>query len=152
MVKEFYDYWLYYYCFQVKKITYNTFQTYRNCIFNHLVPALGPDRKLKDVTSSSIEKAFREIPSENVKRATVALVKRTFKLACSSHYLSSNLSISALRNLRGEIHEEEPRSVVPCTAPEIRSLLHTCREHFQWMYIVLLLAVTMGLRISETSV
>ena len=38
-VKEFYDYWLWYYMWDEKDISYNTYMTYRNIILNYIDPA-----------------------------------------------------------------------------------------------------------------
>ena len=149
-VKEFFDYWLYYYCIEKVNITYHTFQTYRNCLYNHLLPAFGAERKLKDITSQSIENAVSSIPYPSVMQYTARLVKHVFKFACSSHYLSYNPSVVAIRKLSGMIPEKTKRNVEPYTVPDIRKLLYTCKEHYWGMYIALLLAVTTGLRISET--
>lgn len=42
--KEFFDYWLYYYMIDEKKIAYNTFMGYRNVIYNYTLPIWG-DKK-----------------------------------------------------------------------------------------------------------
>lgn len=149
-VKEFFDYWLYYYCIQKKHIAYGTFQTYRNCLYNHLLPALGAERKLKDVTSTSIENAVSAIPYPSVMQMTVNVVRQVFQFACSSHYLLYNPSVVALRNLSESIPKTTKRSVEPYTVQEIRNLLYNCKEYYWGMYIALLLAITTGLRISET--
>ena len=40
-VKEFYDFWFYHYMIGQKRITYNTYNAYRNIIENYLLPAIG---------------------------------------------------------------------------------------------------------------
>lgn len=66
-VKEFYDYWLWYYMWDEKDISYNTYMTYRNIILNYIDPALGtislPSLKRKDLIQ-----VLLGIPSPNVRR------------------------------------------------------------------------------------
>ena len=40
-VKEFYDFWFYHHMLGQKRITYNTYNAYRNIIENYLLPKLG---------------------------------------------------------------------------------------------------------------
>lgn len=44
-VKEVFDYWLYWHMVEEVGISYNTFQLYRNVLYNHLLPSLGKNRR-----------------------------------------------------------------------------------------------------------
>ena len=72
-VKEFYDYWLWYYMWNEKDISYNTYMTYRNIILNYIDPALGtislPSLKRKDLLQ-----VLLRIPSPTVRKHACAIV------------------------------------------------------------------------------
>lgn len=149
-VKEFFDYWLYYYMIEQKEIRYNTFQTYQNALYNYLLPSWGGNRKLKTVTAADIVKSVKRISYPSVKKLCINLVNQMFDYANRSRYLPFNPGRIAARNLKKEMPEKVKRNIEPYTTIEIRALLFTCRQSFSDMYIPLLISITTGLRISET--
>ena len=56
-VKEFYDFWFYHHMLGQKRITYNTYNAYRNIIENYLLPKLG-HKKLDALQRRDLVKAF----------------------------------------------------------------------------------------------
>ena len=78
-VKEFYDYWLWYYMWDEKAISYNTYMTYRNIILNYIDPALGtislPSLKRKDLLQ-----VFLRIPSPTVRKHACAIASSSMQV------------------------------------------------------------------------
>lgn len=148
-VSELFDYWLYYYQIEKKRIKYNTFQTYRNVLYNHLLPSFGATKKLKNITSDDIVKAIRKIKYPSVKEQSYRTTKLFFDFAVKNNYISKNPSLVAAQELKGEIAKKNTRDVI-CSIEKIKSLLYICKTDFQQMYMPLLLSLTLGTRISET--
>ena len=149
-VKEFFDYWLYYHMIEEKGIRYNSFQTSRNILYNYLLPGFGADTKLEALTHSIIEDTVKGIRYPSVKDQSIKLIRQLFAYAQSSRFLSINPSVLALRNLSKDVPKPKKREVELYTVAEIRNMLFTCKQCFPEMYMPLLLAVTTGIRISET--
>ena len=59
-VKEFYDFWFYHHMLGQKRITYNTYNAYRNIIENYLLPKLG-HKKLDALQRRDLVKALSGI-------------------------------------------------------------------------------------------
>ena len=91
-VKEFYDYWLWYYMWDEKDISYNTYMTYRNIILNYIDPVLGiislPSLKRKDLIQ-----VLLGIPSPNVRRLACAVVSSSMQVARDRNYISCNIAM-----------------------------------------------------------
>ncbi len=149
-VKEYFDYWLYYYMLEKQKIKYNTFQTYRNILYNYLLPALGAKTRLQSVSIDHLTKVIREIPYPSVKRQCAKLSKSTFGTARSQNMIAFDPSIAAVENVKKELERSQKREVQVFSVEQIRKLLSACKENFKDMYIPLLISITMGTRISET--
>ena len=99
-VSELFDYWLYYYQIEKKGIRYNTFQTYRNVLYNHFLPSFGATKKLKNITSEDIVKAVRKIKYPSVKEQSYRTIKLFFDLAVKNNYISKNPSLVAAQDLK----------------------------------------------------
>ena len=80
-VKEYFDYYLYHYMMEEVKIRYNTYQSYKNSLYNYLLPALGEKTKLKDIHSSDLQKAINDIPYEYSKLSCMKITKMAFAFA-----------------------------------------------------------------------
>ena len=61
-VKEFYDFWFYHHMLGQKRITYNTYNAYRNIIENYLLPANSAIRMLDALQRRDLVKALSGIP------------------------------------------------------------------------------------------
>ncbi len=149
-VKEVFDYWLYEYMIEQKKIRYNTYQGYKNVLYNYLLPMLGETKKLKAVTTRELESIIQSIPYSSVKVHSVKIVRQIFTFAHSNHYISFNPSIAAVEKILKDSQPAQKRDVIPYTVAQIRQLLYQCKQNFQDMYIPLLLAITTSARVSET--
>ena len=86
-VKEFYDYWLWYYMWDEKDISYNTYMTYRNVILNYIDPALGtislPSLKRKDLLQ-----VLLRIPSPTIRKHAYAIASNSMQVARDKNYIS----------------------------------------------------------------
>lgn len=149
-VKEFFDYWLYHHMIVEKEIVYNTYQTYRNVLYNHLLPALKGNRKLLQITIEDLEQALRKIEFPSVKDSAAKLTLQIFSFALEHNYISFNPSIAAVEHIKKELPKRKPRKVAPFTIEQIKLLLYVCRREFPDMYFPLLFSLTLGSRISET--
>lgn len=149
-VKEVFDYWLYEYMMEQKKIRYNTYQGYKNVLYNYLLPALGETKKLKAVTTRELENIIQAILYPSIRLNSVKIVRQIFSFAHSNHYISFNPSIAAVEKILKDSLSDQKRDVIPYTVAQIRELLYQCKQNFQDIYIPLLLAITTGARISET--
>lgn len=141
-VSELFDYWLYYYQIEKKGIRYNTFQTYRNVLYNHFLPSFGATKKLKNITSDDIVKAVREIKYPSVKEQSYRTIKLFFDFAVKNNYISKNPSLVAAQELKGEFAKKNVRDVI-CSIEKIKSLLYVCKTDFPQMYMPLLLSLTL---------
>ena len=107
-VKEFYDYWLWYYMWDEKDISYNTYMTYRNIILNYIDPALGtislPSLKRKDLIQ-----VLLGIPSPNVRRLACAVVSSSMQVARDRNYISCNIAMKITAEVNRLKRTEEQR-------------------------------------------
>lgn len=149
-VKDFFDYWLYYYMLDKKHIRYNTFQSYRNLLYNHFLPSFGEKKRLGSISVSDVEKAVLKIPYPSVRRMGAKVVPMLFDFACQKHYISFNPAMAAADHVKSKVPKKKNRDVVPYTVEELKRLLYTCKQNFADMYYPLLLSLTIGTRISET--
>lgn len=148
-VKEVFDYWLFYYMIEEGKIRYNTFQTYRNVLYNYLIKYLGEKKKIKSVTIEDLVEAVNSIPYSSTKEKAVYVIKKLFTFAVGK-FISFNPSIAACNILKPSLPKEKRRDVSPYTINQIRYLLYMCKENFPELYLPLVLAFTTGTRVSET--
>lgn len=162
--REFFDYWLYYYMVDVKDISYNTFVSYRNVIYNYFLKVIGK-KYLQNLKSEDFLKALDTIKSPTVLRLAYGVLSGSFKYAQSNGYVSSNLVDSAIslhktkrRGSRKDYVKEQKKvfrkKVKELTnvysVEQISTLLYTCKKEEPTIFMAMLLAVTTGLRISET--
>ena len=54
-LKEYFDYWLYYYMMDERQITYSTFINYRNMIYNHFLKFFPSSKKIHTLETKDIE-------------------------------------------------------------------------------------------------
>ena len=161
-VKDFYDFYLYYYLIDERNITYNTFMTYRNVIYNYIVPLIGY-KKMSDVLQEDISGILNLFKSAKTRRLVKGLFGSSFKYASSHNILMGNPmpvylqrfsyaekkdKLNQIKN--GHYNDALPQKLaIPDTEKLIQMLL-VCRESYPSMYLPLLFAMTTGMRISET--
>lgn len=163
-VKELYDYWLYYYLperigAKGKGISYNTHMTYRNAIYNYILPAIG-DKKISQVDNLSLVKLMEELPYTSLFNTVKGVLYSSFSFMLNRNYISFNPIPTVFRILEGKKKEkqieqktfEKPKKKFKVLSAEQASyLMYSCKkfEHFD-IYIPLVLSLTTGLRISES--
>ena len=157
-VKEFYDYWLWYYMWNEKDISYNTYMTYRNIILNYIDPALGtislPSLKRKDLLQ-----VLLRIPSPTVRKHACAIVSSSMQVARDKNYISCNIAMKITAEVNRLKRAEEQqlmdtysarkRTVKVYSAAQLNCLQNICRQEKPSLYLPMLLATATGLRISE---
>ena len=152
-LKEYLDYWLYEHMKNDVRIRYNTFDSYYNVLYNYLIPSIGPNKSICNITPADLVKAVDKIKYKTVRGRAIELLTTIFKYAFERHYIDYNPSIAAVQTLKKKhppAKKSRVRNVKPYAIPEIRNLLFTCKMEFSDMYIPLLLTFTAGTRISET--
>lgn len=155
-VKEFYDYWLYYHMIDTVHITYNTFMSYRNIIYNYIIPFIG-ERKLHSIKRNDLIRFFDKFKSPFTLRMGYAVIGSSFKFAKSNNLIQSNVAITAIKAKRGEVKKEKRNSGIEdipqkrpiLSAEQMYGLLWTCEADEHDLFMPLLITIATGCRISE---
>lgn len=95
-IKEVFDYWLYYHMIEEQEISYNTFQAYRNVLYNHLIKYMGEKKKIKQVTINDLVDVVSKISYLSIKRRAIFVIQTVFNFSVNK-YISFNPSIAALK-------------------------------------------------------
>ena len=160
-LKEFFDYWLYYYMIDEKEISYNTFCSYRNVIYNHFFKTWDQNTEIADIERDDIQKVLDSIEKKSVLRLAYTVLKSAFSYAKNHQMMRINPALTAIRMkkkamkkasnqaLREGTIKHKKREYPILSIPQISLLLLKCKETRAEMYIPLLLTLTTGLRISE---
>ena len=151
--KEFYDYWLYYYLLDEEQITYNTYMSYRNIIYNYLIPK-WKNKYLDELGRKEIVSALKGIESESVLKHACSVTMTSFEFARKNHIIQNNASVSAVRDVKKsrkkrEVPGQQPQDGRILTIDQISYLLYSCKHKERDIFIPLLLALTTGARVSE---
>lgn len=77
---EFFDYWLYYYMIDEKKISYNTFMGYRNILYNYVLQIWG-DKKMTAIQRDDLIDAFNAIPHKSILKNAYGVMGSAFQYA-----------------------------------------------------------------------
>ena len=159
-VKEFYDYWLYYHVMKEKKSSYDTFMSYKNVIYNYLVPLLG-ERRLTSIKRSDLVHFLSQIPYKSVLKMAEHIVRISFQYGKAKNFLEYNPALSAINDNRTRLKMEEKQNPEYAKKPPTANRRHTyninqvcrllavCKEKKSMVYLPLLITLTTGLRISE---
>lgn len=121
-VKEFFDYWLYHHMIVEKKIAYNTFQSYRNILYNHLMPELKGETELIRVRIEDLVKTVEKIEFSTVKDAAAKLIVEIFTFAHDQHYISFNPALAAYQQLKKQLMKKKKRNVINTGKPNLRNI------------------------------
>ena len=146
---EFFDYWFYWN--KIDEISYNTFFTYRNAIYNYILPAIG-NVYVNDLKSSDI---ISLVESLNLNTSKFKVIKgvlyAAFKFARINNIVEVNPIPSAMRILTSKHKKSNnPKDQIEVYSPhQILRLLDAARN-YKNLFIPVLLAATAGLRISES--
>lgn len=162
-IKDFFNYWLYYYLIDEKKISYNTYVSYRN-VLRYLFSSIQENKLLKNITEEDIQLFFSNIPHKSVLKLAYTVISSSFSFAQKNSFIVQNISISAIyhfklaeknkalftyfNNPERETELLKPKFSI-LTANQAGILLKTCKDFCPDIFIALLLSLTAGLRISE---
>ena len=122
-----------------KEIAYNTFQSYRNILYNHLMPELKGETKLIRVRIEDLVKAVEKIEFSTVKDAAAKLIVEIFTFARDQHYISFNPALAAYQQLKKQLTKKKrgmlsrirfPRLNVCSIYANKTSRICTCRFYF----------------------
>ncbi len=89
-VREFYEYWFYHHMIGEKRISYNTYTSYRSILNNHILPVIG-HQKLDCLQRKDLIRALRKIPSRNVQRTAIGMISGSLRYAQERSYFPVNI-------------------------------------------------------------
>lgn len=162
-VRQFFDHWLYYYMIDERKIAYGTYLSYRNIIYNYLVPQIG-DLNLIAADRGRLLAVLNSFQSESLLQMAYAVLSSSFQYAINTNLISINHAEAAIRTKRKLKLKEAANHFAANESPpedrtsnrrysleagEICRLLYLAKMQFPDFYLPLLLTCTTGCRISE---
>lgn len=160
-VSEFLGQWLYYYMIDEKHIAYGTYMSYRNIIYNYIIPKIG-DIKLEKVTTNIILSILDAFSSDSLLKMGYSVFGSSFKYAKQMGLIRLNYANIAISIKRKQRRKEkmseaaadplpvfEKKSRYAMTAEQVCSFLYLAKTEEREFYLPLLLACTTGCRISE---
>ena len=109
-VKEFYDFWFYHHMIGQKRITYNTYNAYRNIIENYLLPAIG-HKMLNTLQRKDLVNALSAIPYQKVQRTAIGVVTGSLCYARKHNYISRDIYTGISSEVRPIIFYQRNRTV-----------------------------------------
>ena len=150
-VKEFYDYWLYYYMIDEKKIAYSTFLTYRNIIYNYLLKEISPDMDISQIESTHLIKFMDSIDSDSIRSNAYAVIGSSFSTAKKCHIINRNPAPFAVQTIRTKMKQNKKAALKRTTfsLQQLQNILLTCKSEEPDYYLLMLICATTGIRISE---
>lgn len=155
-VKEFMDYWLYYYMLDEKKITYNTYYSYRNIIYNYIIPQMEK-RKMLSLKRNDLIAFFNTLISPSLLNTAYSVIGSSFKHAKKIHIVRADMAVAAIktkRRLEAKKYANQPNRTakkdrVTLTAKQLKELFLSCKETEHDLFLPLIITATTGCRISE---
>lgn len=161
-LQEFYDFWLYYYMLDERKITYGTYMSYRNVIYNYLLKLWDARRKISSIERNDINHVLDSISKKSVLKTTYNVLRTSFLYAKEHQIICVNPTLTAIRAKKKKEKKAllqgikegkisiQPKQYPILSVQETANLLLRCKEEEPITYLPLLLSLTAGLRISET--
>lgn len=136
-VKEFYDYWLYDYMIKEREISYNTFMSYRNYVYNYLIPVWKESRKIRTIDNIDIVKAVERVDSLSKRNCICGVINSSFLYAYTNNIISVNPALFATQQIRKQIHSQKkkqkketlnkPNEYPVLNAEQVAFLLQICQ-------------------------
>ena len=154
-VKEFYDYWLWYYMWDEKDISYNTYMSYRNIVLNYIVPAIGTIF-LSSLKREDFLQILLKISSPNIRKIACSVVSSSMQFAKERNFISNNVALKIATEVSRRKRAEEQKytaekqaKIQIYSAEQLKYLQDICRHEEPTLYLPLLLTTATGIRISE---
>lgn len=146
-VESFYIDWLE----RVKRplLTNDSYQTYRNCVYNYIVPFMGHVR-MAEIKRKHVELLYQHTVERSFSVAKVlkTVITSSMKYATEQHYISYNPSENVkLPNRKNDNRYKEKEHTHVLNIAQIKCLL--CASRGTSMYLPILFASLMGLRRGE---
>lgn len=153
-VEEFYDFWLYYYMLEERNIKYNTFISYRNIISNYLLPyckRISRKRKLKitNVQKNHLMDFLLSIEDYSVFQLACTIIRSSFLYAKANNIIDHNYAVSAVSLCKKIRKKPEKKSRPILSREKASSLLFSCKQNYEEIYLLFLISLCCGTRISE---
>lgn len=153
-VREFYNYWLYYYMIDQKQICYNTFFSYRNIIDKYIVPVYG-HKKLVSIRREMLTELLVNMPSPSLYKLAASVIGSSYKCAKQMNLVNVNVGEKAIRQSRkilaqraaGAPPADTKRPVIDSS--QIKKLLIECKMSEPDFFLPLAITLSTGCRISE---
>ncbi len=147
---EFYDYWLYYHMIDEQKISYNTFVSYRKTI-ERMSAYIGKNKYMDQVTSVELQQALKNYPTKHLRKQAYSMLSSSFQYAKANNIIRTNHAKTAIQTVKYQLREScKAPERTAFTLDELIKILLTCQKEEPNLYLLLLMSITTGTRISET--
>ena len=149
-LKEFYNFWLYYYIIDGFKYAYNTFKYYATPV-KRFCEYFRPDTYMDSITTTDLKNFINKCETFSAYKAMMQMIQNSFQYAKNQQIIISNPAPLAI-----EICKKEKKITKPPTKKnaftlnELMNLLLTARKMDYTFYLFLLLSASTGARVSET--
>lgn len=149
-LKEFYNFWLYYYIIDGCKYAYNTFKYYATPV-KRFCEYFRPDTYMDSITTTDLKNFINKCETFSAYKAMMQMIQNSFQYAKNQQIIISNPAPLAI-----EICKKEKKITKPPTKKnaftlnELMNLLLTARKMDYTFYLFLLLSASTGARVSET--
>ena len=112
-----------------KRISYNTYTSYRSILNNHILPVIG-HQKLDCLQRKDLIRALRKIPSRNVQRTAIGMISGSLRYAQERSYFPVNIYSGLNYELKksGLFQKETKTEANVYTVEQDAHLLHLCRK------------------------
>lgn len=149
-LSEFYDYWLYYYMLDERKIAYNTFISYRTTV-NRLLEYIGPNRLINKLTTKDLENALKAFPTKHTRKNAYNVLRSSFQYAKAHNIIETDYAQTAIKTVKYQLKERcQPNKRNTLSAEELINIILECKKAEPSIYLLLTMSAATGTRISET--
>lgn len=143
-------------------ITYGTYMSYRNVIYNYLLKLWDARRKISSIERNDINHVLDSISKKSVLKITCNVLRTSFLYPKEHQIICVNPTLTAIRAKKKKEKKAllqgikegkisiQPKQYPILSVQETANLLLRCKEEEPITYLPLLLSLTAGLRISET--
>lgn len=149
-LKDLAYYWLYIECVEKNKIACSTFDSYRNIIDNYLFNRFKDDIKIKQIDIKQLERFLKKFAGKSLRRNATKVITGIFSFAYSMHYIDFNPAPIAVKNINTLYPIASKKRNIVWSLGQIKYALWACKENFPELYMLFLLSLMLGTRISET--
>lgn len=149
-LQEMSEYWLFDYSLKTKKITYNTFYSYKSILYNHFLKKMNGKLKIRNITEKQLERFLKPFDGYSLRKNAEKVITGIFALAYERHYISFNPAPIAIKNVRIIKPLSPTKRNITWSVEQIQYALCVCKDNFPKIYMPFLLSLMLGTRLSET--